>query len=160
MSRYLRYLRLLCAALCGTACVLLCVLWARSYSSSAFVVMPLPDPFGSVLFETAHGRVTACAVYGQRLANGNNASPWGIHYKSLDEWEPGRPPLAARANFTVSRWKQFYCLILPHWFLAITTGLLGVLFFQKHSLRFSLRTLLIATTLLAILLGTIIARSR
>jgi hypothetical protein len=122
--------------------------------------MPLPGPFGSVLIETAHCRVTACTVYGQRLANGNNASPWGIHYKSLDEWEPGRPPLAARANFTVSRWKQFYCLILPYWFLAITTGILGVMFFQKQSLRFSLRTLLIATTLLAIVLGTIIARSR
>jgi hypothetical protein len=160
MRRCLRYLRLVCATLCGTACVLLCVLWVRSYSSSAFVVMPLPGPFGSALIETAHGRVTVCTVYGQRLANGNNASPWGIHYKSLDEWEPGRSPLAAKANFTFSRWKQFYCLILPYWFLAITTGLLGVMFFQKQALRFSLRTLLIATTLLAILLGTIIVLSR
>jgi hypothetical protein len=160
MSRLCRYLRLLVAALCGIACIVCCVLWARTYSSPAFVVMPLPGPFGSVLVETAHGRATVCTVYGQRLTNGNNASPWGIHYKSLDEWEPGRPPLAARGNFTFSRWKQFYCLILPYWFLTITSGVLGVMFFQKESLRFSLRTLLIATTLLAIFLGTIIALSR
>ena len=160
MRRCLRYLRLLCATLCGIACVLLCVLWVRSYSSSVFVVMPLPGPLGSVLIEPAHGRVTACAVYGQRLANGSNASPWGIHYKSLDEWEPGRPPLAARGNFTLSRWKQFYCLIVPYWFFALTSGLLGVMFFQKQTLRFSLRTLLIVTALLAVLLGTFIALNR
>src|SRR4051794_25347873 len=157
MRRFLRYMRLFCATLCGIACILLCVLWVRSYFSPVFVVMPLPGPFGSVLFETAHGRVTACAVYGQRLANGNNASPWGIHYKSLDDWEPGQPRLAARANFTLSRWKQFYCLILPYWFLAITSGILGVMFFQKEPLRFSLRTLLVVTAVLAVLLGIIIA---
>jgi hypothetical protein len=42
---------------------------------------------------------------------------------------------------------------MPYWFLVAITAMPGVLFWLPWSRRFSLRTLLIATTLVAIALG-------
>jgi hypothetical protein len=55
-------------------------------------------------------------------------------------------------------WFEYYCdqgyflLIIPHFCYVLLTGALAVLPWLKFS-RFSLRTLLIATTLAAVLLG-------
>ena len=45
-------------------------------------------------------------------------------------------------------------LIVPHWFLVLTTGAIAGLPLVRW--RFSLRTLLIATTLVAMVLGLIV----
>jgi hypothetical protein len=51
-----------------------------------------------------------------------------------------------------------YDLILPHWFLAVAAGTLAALPWIRW--RFSLRTLLIATTLIAVVLAAVAVASR
>jgi hypothetical protein len=46
----------------------------------------------------------------------------------------------------------------PHWFLALTTGAIATIPWKPW--KFSLRTLLIATTLVAVVLGLIVWHSR
>jgi hypothetical protein len=53
-------------------------------------------------------------------------------------------------------------LVVPYWFPAALTGILAAAFWPRSvqcSVRFSLRTLLIATTLIALFLGTIVLLS-
>jgi hypothetical protein len=47
-------------------------------------------------------------------------------------------------------------IILPHWSLAAVVGALGAVPCIKNARRFSLRALLLATTLVAVFLGAII----
>ncbi len=44
---------------------------------------------------------------------------------------------------------------LPYWFLVLTTGSLAMIFQLRWPLRFTLRSLFIATTFLAVVLGMI-----
>jgi hypothetical protein len=46
-------------------------------------------------------------------------------------------------------------LMLPYWFLVLVTGSLAMLFKMRWPMRFHLRTLFIATTFLAVVLGMI-----
>jgi hypothetical protein len=46
-------------------------------------------------------------------------------------------------------------LTLPYWFLVLASGLLAMAFQLRWPLQFTLRTLFVATTFLAILLGMI-----
>jgi hypothetical protein len=62
MLRYLRYLRIAFSAICGIACVLLCVLWVRSYWWSdsieyveSFVSTTIDSSFGRTSFMRFHG---------------------------------------------------------------------------------------------------------
>ncbi len=150
MSKMLRKLRIVFSAVCGIICLLLIALWARSYSSCVFVVGPLPSTLGSLLIETNRGRVTFCHAYGQRVMSGMNASLWGIHYKSIEEWEAVDPPLNTRPAFSFFRWRRnLSYLILPYWSITLFFAAMGTLAGFGWKLRFSLCTLLITTTLVA-----------
>jgi hypothetical protein len=50
-----------------------------------------------------------------------------------------------------------YDLILPHWFLAVASTTLAGVPWLRWSARFSLRTLLVTTTLIAVALGMFVA---
>ncbi len=139
--------------------MLLLLLWVRSYYQTVFAVCPLPDPYGSLLIETKQGRVTFCLSYGQGVVSGRNASRWGIHHKSIEEWEPVEPPLSTKADFSFIRWKgNLYYLILPYWFLVAMGGAFAA--FPWIPWRFSLRTLLITVTVIGLILGLIFATTR
>ena len=93
----------------------------------------------------------------------DSSEPFGI---SLHSWE-WRPKPAARFFPFFDKSPGFdifwlgvdsWSLLVPHWFLVLlfaTTGILSI----KWSRRFSLRTLLIATTLIAVGLGIVVAFS-
>ncbi len=49
--------------------------------------------------------------------------------------------------------KDYRVIRVPYWFLVTLTGAVAVVVFSRTDLQFSLRTLLIATTLLAVVLG-------
>jgi hypothetical protein len=53
---------------------------------------------------------------------------------------------------------SLYGAVLPHWFLVAIVGLLGVA--PRLLWRFSLRTLLIAMTLVAVVLGALVYSMR
>jgi hypothetical protein len=48
-----------------------------------------------------------------------------------------------------------YTIIVPYWFLVMTSGILAMLFQLRWPLRFTLRSLFIVTTFLAVVLGMI-----
>jgi hypothetical protein len=48
-----------------------------------------------------------------------------------------------------------FSVTLPYWFLVLTTGSLAMAFQLRWSPRFTLRTLFIATTFLAVVLGMV-----
>jgi hypothetical protein len=59
-------------------------------------------------------------------------------------------------GFYILGMHDWYVLV-PHWFLALLTATISATPWIRWSRRFSLRTLLIATTFLAVVLGLIVA---
>jgi hypothetical protein len=140
----------------GVVAVLLCVLWVRSYwqgysvwyTNRNYVVNGVALAPGSVVIEHL------------QLDVGFDELGWHFQSKSADQnavrgwkWERG----LAMDQREVER-LGFLTVSMPTWFLC---GLfLSVAAVPWHPFRFSLRTLLIATTLVAVALGFIVWASR
>jgi hypothetical protein len=129
------------------ACGLLIVLWARSYRAE----------------DRASGhyaKSTGVRVYSSRgwvvcSKNPSQKYPWDVDLAS-DYWlQPGD----ARLQFSISpdffRGAGFASISIPHWFLVLASAGMVATSWPRKSYRFSLRSLLIATTLVAIALGLI-----
>jgi hypothetical protein len=63
-------------------------------------------------------------------------------------------------GFYVDLGKPRSMSVMPHWFLLLVSSSAGILPWIRWSTRFSLRTLLIATTLVAVGLGLIVYAAR
>jgi hypothetical protein len=123
MSRSLRYLRITWTVFCGIACVLLVVLWVRSYRQ--------PEEFRKYAYVGGWTRVTSNMGYVQKHSF---RIVGGSHLK-LEE-----------SN-----------LYLPYWLPTVLIAALAAMpWVRQLRWRFSLRTLLIATTLVAVVLGAIV----
>ena len=137
----LKYLRIAVTALSLTACVLLIVLWVRSYwvrdtvwqTSENNVVVGLTSNAGMIYFEYF------------RLYPGPNAI--GLQYST-------GPPMQHRKAEVV---RGYTLLRLPYWVVLIVMAGFAVIPWLNLTKRFSVRTLLIATTLIAVALGIIVA---
>ena len=98
------------------------------------------------------------------LAKEYNSSPgpfsrsgFGKVRPSTSKWPTGLTPQFSAMGFAVFRDPiRGRYLTVPNWFLVSLIGSLAAVPWIKWSKRFSLRTLLIATTLVAVLLGAII----
>src|SRR3954451_10077109 len=146
MSRYLRYLRIVFSAFCGLACVLVIGLWVRSYwwtyslhsyeAGADFSFFVENGEFGAAYYRLpiwSHLRLGRQAV---TYAREDMPGVAGFYY--------GRHP--ADHAYTL--------LLIPLWFMVLLVATAGILpWIRRRSWRFSLRTLLIATTLVAVLLG-------
>lgn len=132
----------------GILSLLMIGLWVRSYWSSFFVVAPLPHPFGSSVYESSLGSLTCCITYGQYMLNGNDESYWGIHWNTLAYVDPNLP--LNKRPFSLIRWQRnnWYGIVLPYWFLVAMAALSAASMWLRW--RFSLRTLLIAMTAVAV----------
>lgn len=124
--RILRYLRITISAVCLIACVLLVGLWVRSYQQLDDLGDWQKHPIVS-----AEGRVL---VHGRYTAS--ETSPFLLG---------GLRVIPVGAAVTV-----------PYWSLVLVTATLAALPWIPSSSRFSLRTLLLATTLLALILGIVV----
>jgi hypothetical protein len=144
MSRFAHYFRIGWTVFCGTACVLLIALWVRSY----WHVDSIETKFG--LIGSIQGSFISTSLF--RL------SPTETH-----EWEFDR--LGDDVQFPESTYLGFYfagdtlgwIALVPQWFVTVVAVTLAVAPWLRWSKRFSLRTLLIATTLVAVVLGLIVA---
>jgi hypothetical protein len=133
-------------ALCLTACVLLVSLWVRSY-------------WKWDTFEYSYGfsgHTIAASVQGVlRLGTQGTYHPVEpkLWREPVENWQEatGGPPLKFEAKFASPYW----FLAFPHWVPILFTGMVAVLPWIRWSNRFSLRALLIATTLVAVGLGLI-----
>jgi hypothetical protein len=153
MTKFLRYLRIAFSATCLVLAALLCALWVRSYWWSDHYHVN-PGTFIGGL--THHGRVVIHWFDGSNRTSAET----GYHCVAIDSimWsdqDRTDQPLYWYKLFTLS---DGYALAVPIWFPATVIGVLAALPWLRF--RFSLRTLLIATTLVAVGLGMIVWMSR
>jgi len=138
----LKYLRIAVSALSLTACVLLIVLWVRSYYRLD-TMMGWPGHTVS----TIRGRMFVDARFLRVESSGAHSVFWFFAGTSIPIDE-GAAALTAQTAGT------------PIWLLILVAATLGAVSWARFSKRFSLRTLLIAMTLVAVGLAFVVARSQ
>lgn len=140
-----RYLRIVVSVACLVACVLLLALWARSYSWADTASVRFAGS-RTYLLQSIDGKVR-CATSATR---GNV----GVHFRkqrpeAVRESEEGLPAVAGLRATRVD--EQLAWRVVPHWFFsALLVFVAAIPWLQWH---FSLRVMLIATTLVAVILG-------
>ena len=143
--RLIRGLRIAWTAWWGILCVLLIVLWVRSYwrGESVWHV-------GSDHMLTAFHSQIGVLTLGREPYPGKRHSFEWMYWN----WELSRINPAFISQFRYERYVNGVSVNVPHWFLIAVSGVLSTAPWIHWSKRFSLRTLLIATTLIAVLLAT------
>jgi len=127
----------------------------RSYWWRDFVIGPLPGEYGFELMSIPSRLEAELWWDGQPLwVNGSIAL--------TELWPEHVEPLAFTGlGFGVRHLPDRSIVFLPYWFLAIAMATSASLpWVSRCRWRFSLRTLLIATTLVAVVLGLIVYVSR
>jgi len=148
-----RKLRIAWSVACGVAIVPLIVLWVRSNERCDYVQtttfglqrlnLSSSDSHISGAFYFGEGDEFSDAIGSDRLnklPSGVKSSPWAL----------GRSPGSSTG---MPRTSTQYFFAVPHWFAVVAVLLLS--FIPWMPTQFSLRTLLIATTLTAALLGVV-----
>jgi hypothetical protein len=148
----LKYLRIGVTALSLTACVLLIALWVRSYSYWDHIRGSISE-HRMLKFNSVSGKLSISHTQFPRWHT------WRRYSFALDERQPDQiPPLmrSAKFGFGLKSNQNFLALAMPYWFLVPLTATLVAAPWIGWSKRFSLRTLLIATTLIAVVMGGIV----
>jgi hypothetical protein len=142
-----RKLRIAWSVGCGVACVLLVLLWVRSYWTWDIVSYDRPPAFVAI------NSLRGCVQFnGAKNPSRNMDVGWRSTSKSIE----GRfPHFATTFGFAWLSSATSISVTVPHWLLISAN--FAIAFLPWLPWRFSLRTLLIATTLLAVVLGLIVA---
>lgn len=175
----LRYLRIAVSVVCLTACVLLIALWVRSYRTSDRLHGLLRKQ--EIVLASKQGRLTIIliqwdvTVFGWQVithpVNDELSFPTGPmqSYESafgfgwindpilcVQRSTQSAPP-GVKAKFwgTGTTTIKGAGPIMPYWFLVLLTGSIAAALTIRRPYQFSLRTLLIAMTLVAVVLGII-----
>lgn len=152
-----KYLQIAVTALSLTACVMLIALWVRSYHSSDRLMGPLPY---SHMFQVYTWQGTLRVMVS------------GPAYR-LDLWEYYSSPVPQETDDANTSWRSatfwgfnfqqaqgVIYISTPMWLPAIVVSSVLLALWRDHlKQRFSLRTLLIVMTLVAVVLGTVVCLS-
>ena len=157
-----RKLRITWTVFCGIACVLLVVLWVRSYVWFDNLVGPVSST-RCLGFESSQGWLTV--RWDQYTMNPKAFPRWTLNKMPAEALEKAFKLLAARGtpiHSVPSFGFHDGSFQFPHWSIVVLTGVLAVAFAtcRPYRINFSLRTLLIATTLVAAVLGLIVWSAR
>jgi hypothetical protein len=145
----LRYLRIATSALSFTACVLLLVLWVRSYYVEDRASLHARGV--GLRFYSSRGWLVCSKSSDPNVAQNY---PWSLEL-GVPHWiQPGDERLRFRLPLELLRGAAYADASIPHWLPALAAGVLTLALAVPF--RFSLRTLLVGTTLLAILLGILV----
>lgn len=145
-----RSLRIAASFAGATTCVLLAAWWVRSYSRLEVLEGRVgldAIQMSSVSGRIAIGHVDRSAILGKTYVNevaGNAA-----------EWRKG-----GRFGFAILDDGLVTALIVPYWLPAFLSAAVAVLPWTSQKWHFSVRTLLIAITLVALLLGVLVWTAR
>jgi hypothetical protein len=132
----------------GVVAVLLVGFWVRSYWWTDFVY--------------AHSGEVGNTPGAFLIAFESDPSRWPINHIASDvflkEFSKKQKVHKSLGLWGAIVWNPgFFAIFIPYWFLMLLTTVLGVApWLRKISWHFSLRTLLIATTILALALGTLV----
>ena len=149
-----RKLRIAFSTTCLIACVLLIVLWIRSYWWLDGAIGPM-SPTKTLVLGSSSGRFSV-------RIDDRFSRRWQFDHHSLVEFEKlmnrlRRSSVSFRFPIFGFTGNDFF---LAHWFVIIPIAVLGIVssrpWIRQLHWRFSLRTLLIATTLAAVVLGLIV----
>jgi hypothetical protein len=155
--RLLRLLRIAFSAVCGIVCLLLIGLWVRSSNYIDRVTWHYSKP-RAIQITTTPGRILSYKFVDQPIL-----VPGNMGRKGSVKWEE---PLKSMRHFNAGPmlWsfgsvsgKDFAGVYVPFWVLVVLATVLAIAPWLKWFRRFSLRTLLLATTLVAVVLGLAVA---
>jgi hypothetical protein len=147
----------------GVAAVLSVALWVRSYRARELVCGLVGN--NSVLLQSVHGEIGLSiqpwtAPPFDRIVKSDPKAPQVSLWQS--SWQSPELP-GISIGFGIRWWRSENGVILatiPHWCPVIALATLAAAPWFHSPKRFSLRTLLIATTLIAIMLGLIVWLTR
>jgi hypothetical protein len=146
-----RKLRIAFSVFCGIACALLVVLWARTRFASETVSFPISNT-------TQMAGTSRQGAVGIGLFCNARVSPWQVDTHPADSTSDYQYPTAMGFAAYRSMDHNLYIVRLPYWSLILIFSALGAVPWVRC--QFSLRTLLIATTLVAVVLGLIVWQVR
>lgn len=152
-----RYLRILWSMLFGILCVLLLGLWVRSYSHQDTV----GGRFTRLVFSASSVRARVVSQFAW-VPPAESGFSLKVNSEDIDNFERMDAELLEMSNKLGFGFFQVPapCLTLPHWFAVLTAAGIAAIPWIRWTNRFSLRTLLIFTTLIAVVLGLILWASR
>ncbi len=149
MTRYLYYLRIAFSALCGITAVLLVVLWVRSYSVADEIHgRPRNKSFGSSFEIRADYGFIGVVGY-PNLFEFLKAKQW-----TLERYGTGQKAYSQLVPYYDHVANGVVELFVPFWIATSVAAISAAAPWLRW--HFSLRTLLLATTAIAILLGLIV----
>jgi hypothetical protein len=149
----LRKVRVAFSIVCGIVCLLLIVLWVRSYEIQwPKATLPgdfwyshrLPQPEPGPRIYVAESRKGSIQL---------STASWDNGWSVVAEY---RKNSILGLGFDVRKGPTSLWVGIPHWFPILMTAVFSIAPWIHLSRRFSLHTLLIAMTLVAVLLGAII----
>jgi hypothetical protein len=157
MARTLRYLRIAFSATCLIACGLVLTALSRSNRSADIVRGNLLVPYELI---SVRGRLKLTRLDYSPLPGAPLVQSYPVHYEAVSGENAAHTIENHVLHYSNDQGFGLYdrhSIMVPHWFAAVfAAALAGAPWIR---LRFSLRTLLVATTLVAVTLGTIFALS-
>jgi hypothetical protein len=157
-SRF-RKLRIAWSVLCGIACVLLIALWVRSYwrvySLYENHYAPEQSTYVRSWVEVQKGSVV---ISKGRKDSPNRPGSGTFKWEFVSAGESCVRNEGIPSSFEISRDNDRTNLTIPCWFVLLLTGASIAIPWLRW--RFSLRILLIITTLAAVVLGLIVAAAK
>jgi hypothetical protein len=120
-----------------------------------------PD-WGSAYAASLQGKLRM-TVFRERRSSPADFSRWGANSMPADRAAESlaKSPMPRRVSalgFELVNYPNPFAVAIPFWFLVPLTGMLAAVPWVRIPWRFSLRTLLIAITLIAFALGAIVVR--
>ena len=149
-----RKLRIAWSVGCSIACVLLVVLWVRSYWQT-FIALKATSDGHTLVVDSSDGDLS----FSREPGLATRRLSWTRAQDMTPAWQK-LPTSCWGAGFS---WRSspYISVRLPYWIPTLIFVVASVLpWIVQMSFRFSLRTLLIATTLIALVLGTIVYAMR
>jgi hypothetical protein len=155
-----RKLRIAWSVAWGSASVLLIMLWVRSYWRYDMLAFPSQSiGLGSIQGELVYSSTNFPSnSWPKFIRVGPQSQQWTVHSESITG-NTGFPlmkdgqPVTRTIGFGWFSSVHWLYVFVPHWFLVLVTTAAAFTPWILRKNRFSLRTLLIATTLVAVVLG-------
>ncbi len=153
--RLIRGLRIAVTTVCGIACALLAVMWARSYHSEDRASGHISGSYGVQLYSSRGWMVCSRNT----AVDATQHYPWKMDVGKEHWLHPADDRLKFANPLHFLRGASFASITAPHWVLIGLSGAVALVT-STVRLKFSLRTLLIVTTAIAVLLGVVVWESR